>query len=333
MSMKIKSKLVFRASGGPESRGSWVKASIPGKTTYRGKEIELSEEYWKAVARELRRSHAVFDEIAKEKGAPSSFRQPVRIEHEARGSRHGRITDAKITKGELWLFVEWSEAAWEKIQDGEYEYISVGIDPSFTAETGEIFSPYLREVSIVDSPHFKSIGRIQDYLGVTLSDASKEKIQSLSQEEIDLMEELLQVMREMHAMLSALMPKEDGESDGESDGEMPEDDEEMEAAEDKEDQEMSDREGAQEPQDGSGVVMVNGAPVDVEALMVEMSELRRETKKLSKRLRMSGEMGKPGDAPVALSDLSYEEKIKHFMDKEGISRLDAVEKVIALEDN
>jgi hypothetical protein len=166
----------LRAQDVEADRTQWLFVLPVGKTVYvdpstdEKHEIDLSEDFLKVSATEFRRATYNFFEAAPEGKTPYTF--PALKEHKAEGDRFGDLLDAQIrgngdVRG-LYVKVQWSESTWEKIQKGDYKFVSVRIDQKYADELGNEYGPIIKEVSITANPRIKRIGSIQDAL--TFSD-------------------------------------------------------------------------------------------------------------------------------------------------------------------
>ena len=114
--------------------------------------------------------------------------------------------------------------------------MSVGISGSYTDENGETYSPYLSELSLVASPHLKSLTPIQSTLSLQLSEAVQADLNNLSEaEEMELAEQLTDLLTRVRALEEALAtpaPQEGETSEDDTSSEPQEAPVDVEASED-----------------------------------------------------------------------------------------------------
>ena len=253
----LSSPLESRMSGGPESRTSWVLALPEGRLVYKGEPVQITGEYLHLVASETRKAIYAWADRAQAAGT-TPFRPPVIREHAWAGERYGDVLDAKVASGPegrdaLWVKVAWSETTWDQIEAGAVAHVSVRVDGTFQDDSGEVFGPLVRELSLTASPALKAIGTIQDHISIQLSDSTYEvELSDLSfapTGELP-MEELLQQIASMLTDMSArlegmeahlMAPEEEPEEEAPEDGEedAPED-VEMTSEDEEEDMALSD---------------------------------------------------------------------------------------------
>ena len=266
----LSSPLESRMSGGPADRTSWVLALPEGKLVYKGEPVQITPDYLHLVASETRKALYAWADRATKAGT-TAYRPPVIREHAWAGERYGDVLDAKVSSGPegrdaLWVKVAWSETTWDQIEAGAVAHVSVRVDGTFQDDSGEVFGPLVRELSLTASPALKAIGTIQDTLSIQLSDSTYEVTLSdlsFAPTGEDPMEDLLQQIASMLTDMSARLegleahlmheeapedaPEEDGGEEAPEDVEMSEGEEEEDMALSDEPQGDTSQEDATEP--------------------------------------------------------------------------------------
>jgi len=171
-----------------------------------GKVVTADVDFLKAVASETRRALYLYETYAPKDSKP--FRMPVLLEHNRSGGRYGDILDLKLSgEGDrfgLYVKVLPQEDVRLGINSGRIQFVSVGISGAYTDERGEVYSPYMSELSLVASPHLKSIGSIQDTLSLQLSEAVQAELNTLSEaEEMELADKLEDILTRLKALEDA----------------------------------------------------------------------------------------------------------------------------------
>ena len=265
----LKTPLHLRETGRPGSGPLWILAMRPSDELHvGGKVVTADVNFLKSVASETRRALYLYETYAPKDSKP--FRMPVLLEHARKGGRYGDILDLKLSgEGDrfgLYVKVLPQDDVRLSIDSGRIQFVSVGISGSYTDENGEVYSPYMSEISLVASPHLKSIGSIQDTLHLTLSESAQAELNNLTEAETM---ELKDMIEAMLVRLDALEAKLD------EDGELPEADLEDEDGEESEPVEAS--EDTPEPLEASEDV--DTADTDVEDVPepVELAEDVEET--------------------------------------------------------
>ncbi|QDG49307.1 hypothetical protein FIV42_00720 [Persicimonas caeni] len=340
-------------------RTSWVKVLPLGETIdYHGRTIELSADYLTNLVSETQRLNAYFDQKARE-GGGEAYRQPIWREHQPKTERDGSVDDVKLTKhggfNGVWVKLSRTEDAQKAIDAGKIKYVSAGIVPEYTVESGESFGPVIREVSLTADPFLKSIGTIQDTLAVNLS---QDALTQLSiQLGADDMEELLKKLEALTktvdqmgktvdsvaARLDALEADEDPEPDVDE-SEETEDvgatDEEPEEEGASDDESASEDESETDDSDAGPGSTTTVLDVDTSAAEAKLSKLANLVDKVNSGFeKLAGhdktiprlsklkteELGHQGDPEAPAVNLSYEKKIDSLMKKHDCSRLEAIE--------
>lgn len=183
--------ITYRTTGRPEDGPIWLLVLPVGEFAYRGETRDITEELALAIASETRRAIYLHAERALPGSKP--WTPPLRVEHRKDGKRRGDILDAKVsgegaTRG-LYLLMSPREATRAAILADEYEFVSVTIG-AMEDDAGESYAPVVVELSLVDSPHLSNIGRIQDWLGLELSAASRTHVQTLTEDDMSEIKEL-----------------------------------------------------------------------------------------------------------------------------------------------
>lgn len=128
-------------------------------------------QYLEDVARETMRALDMWAKMAKEHGH-KPYLLPMFVEHEEKGVSWGWIDHVVVLtyKGKkgLWVRTWPSPAVRLAIELGHIDRVSPHIKYEYLAENGELFSPFLREVSFTATPLIKRLGSIDDYINATL---------------------------------------------------------------------------------------------------------------------------------------------------------------------
>lgn len=113
---------------------------------------------------------------------------PVIEEHNMKGKRLGDILGAELMgegdKYGVYLLVDWLDEAWEGIQDGTSQHVSIGTLANYVDYKGRNFPAIINELSLVGSPRLKDIGKIQDHLSLRLVDAIPKQGDGMNMEEM-----------------------------------------------------------------------------------------------------------------------------------------------------
>ena len=207
--------LHFRESG--KGSNLWVLCMRPNDSLHvGGRVVQADEDFLKAVASETRRALYAYERYAPEGSKP--FRMPLLLEHKRSGGRYGDILDLKVSgEGDrygLYVLVAPHDDIRAGIQAGRIQHVSVGISGSYTDENGETYSPYLSELSLVASPHLKSLTPIQQTLSLQLSESACAEIEQLSEaQKMELAEQLTDLLVRVRALEEALAAPEPQEGE------------------------------------------------------------------------------------------------------------------------
>lgn len=141
--------------------------SASGEMVRHDRTTEVTPQLLAALVADTKRLFAAYDKLA---GSATPYRPPVLREHERDGERVGTILDVKLADGQLYALTEWSATAWQGVQNGTIRHVSAGWDYDFLLQDGSRYDVVLQEFSITSSPVLKSIGTIQDTLGLQLAE-------------------------------------------------------------------------------------------------------------------------------------------------------------------
>jgi Sec-independent protein translocase protein TatA len=313
---------------------SWVKLLPMGETIeYHGRTIELSQDYLRTLLAETRRLNAYFDE----KASGTAYRQPVWREHTPRTERDGDVLDVKLADKQdfngVWVKLARTDETEEAIKAGKIKFVSAGIVPEYQVESGETFGPVIREVSLTGDPFLKSIGAIQDTLGVQLSQDALTELENLKEEDMDKLleaiEKLTQKIDEQGEAIRALKDRmKDDDSEPTDDRTEPEDDTTPEGddsteADDTTEVDASEDDDTTEP-DVPKTPEVDDASTEGDDQPVTMSQLKsffnEKFGKSNLNLSEQGHQGSP-EVPAADRDSRYQE-----LRRQGYSPTEAAKK-------
>jgi phage I-like protein len=308
---------------------SWVKLLPLGEVIqYGDRRIELSEEYLTRLVSETRRLNAYFDQKALA-GGGEAYRQPIWREHQRTTERDGAVEDVKLTAAAgfngVWAKLNRTDDAQAAINASKVKYVSAGIVPEYTVESGEKFGPVIREVSLTADPMLKGIGSIQDTTEIQLSQNSGAQTMNL--------QDLLNRINDLAADVKAAIENQDEPEKEEP--EAPKDPSPTpEANAPKTEPEPEEEpEAPKEPATVSLDVDTSEAEANLSKLSGIVDGLNAGLDKLAGReaeiVRLSklnlSESGHQGGAEPAELNLSYSEKIEKIMKREKCSRLEAIE--------
>lgn len=247
----------------PHSAESWVFALPVGERILFWD--DAAQEYtWTKITLEhaiqlvQNTNRAIQDWAAETPPGLTPYRPPILREHQFEGWRGGDLLEARLAGSPaegnhgVYLRACWLPAIWDQIQQGSTAHVSIGTLSTYVDSKGRDYSPVIQELSITETPRLKSLGTIQDYASLQLSEAlvkgkntmGYEEIMAMLQSIVDRMaalEEAIpainQSVVDTHALIKAalegLVEAEAAEAEAEVEMEMGEDMEDAEEADPK----------------------------------------------------------------------------------------------------
>ena len=186
----------------PETGPFWVFAlaeqvmTLPGRD---GDTLVVDQAYCEQFASEYRRAVEHWEAISPDR----PFYSPLLLEHgEGKDARrHGDVLSlAYAQRGErrgVWALIDPTPELRADIAAGLVQYLSPHIKFRFEDSDGEVFSPFLLELSCTVYPYLKRLGTILGGYELALSAARAAHTG-------DTMEELMEMLEEMRAAMETL---------------------------------------------------------------------------------------------------------------------------------
>lgn len=157
----------------------WVRCARVGEYVYQGTPVVLTLEDLAEFQRETARW--IDDLRALAPRGSEQYYPPILKDHNREGERYGDVLDVELRAdgAELWVLLRPHDEILWGIRDGRYCFISPRLVWGYASMDGAVYAAVIEEISLTPMPYFKDLGRLQDFLGVSCSEAAGKRYELL----------------------------------------------------------------------------------------------------------------------------------------------------------